>query len=201
MPELIFLGGGAAASLFRQAGPSLRLRHPKNPVCRLTLGELPAQRSAQAKLQLTSHGPPCLRVELFSRVYDRRPARTIAPMVNVPTGRRNWPSSDARTSFSSSRASIRSLALTGSGCVGAYSANQWPVESTAYSPVHNSSGWRFESLPGPTTLRPAGYAWRSRAETRARSVASGIARTKQERRRTVGGGYGSRQAGFAGFPP
>ena len=71
------------------------------------------------------------------RTYDRRPARTIAPMVNVPTGRRNWPSSDARTSFSSSRASIRSLALTGSGCVGAYSANQWPVESTAYSPVHN----------------------------------------------------------------
>jgi hypothetical protein len=38
--------GSAAASLFRQARPVLRLGHPKSPVFRFTLGELSAQRSA-----------------------------------------------------------------------------------------------------------------------------------------------------------
>jgi hypothetical protein len=31
------------------------------------------------------------------------------------------------------------------------------------------------SPAGPTTLRPAGYAWRSQAETTGRSVVSGVA--------------------------
>jgi hypothetical protein len=112
-------------------------------------------------------------------------------MVNVPTGRRNCQSSDARTSFSPSRASIRSIALAGSACAGAYSANQWPVKFTAHSSVHNNL------VAGSSPAR-AHHAWPCRLRVARpsgnRSAKRGVRHSSNEARAKTDGRRGPRFA-------
>jgi hypothetical protein len=82
----VFFVAGAAASLFREARPVLRLGHPKSPVCRFALGELSAQRSAQVKLQLTRHWCPLPEGEIIVTGLRQTACPDYCPNGHCPNG-------------------------------------------------------------------------------------------------------------------